>query len=148
MRRLSSIFKPSLRRWIALAPLTFVAAILVVVWWDAHRRGKFPWMTVAVATPLMGGAYAHVRNALSSGLVDEAWIDGDELLLRRAGQSIRIPLASIAAVEVVRGGLVTLELPLPCVLGARVQFMASGGRHSDITTELRRRVDEARRRLA
>ena len=146
MLRLSSIFKPRLRPWIAAASAGFLVALLVVGWWDARRRGDVPWLLVGVSVPMIGGLCAHVRNALAVGMVDEAWIDGDELVLRLAGRPIRMPLANVAAVDVAPGGLATLQLSLPCTLGSRIRFMVSRTSRSDLESELRRRIDDVRRR--
>jgi hypothetical protein len=104
-------------------------------------------MLVVVSLPLSMGLFAHVRNAFMIGVADEAWIDGDDLLLMRADQSIRMPLANIASVDAERvGSRVTLELCLPCALGGCVRFFAPPHKGRDIGIELRQRVAEARRR--
>lgn len=146
MRRLSSIFKPCLRPWIALGALAFVVAVVMVVSQDVHRRGEVPWLLVVTALPLSMGLFAHVRNAFTIGMADEAWIDGDDLLLKRADDSIRMPLANIARADAeLAGSRVTLELCLPCTLGSRVRFFAPPHKGRDIGAELRRRIAEARR---
>lgn len=148
MLRLSSIFKPRLRPWIAVASVGFLVAMLVVGWWDARRRGEVPWLLVGVSVPLIGGLCAHVRNGLVTGMVDEAWIDGDELVLRVAGRPIRMPLANVAGVDVAPGGLAMLQLSMPCTLGSRVRFMVSRASRSDLERQLRRRIDDVRGRRA
>lgn len=146
MLRLSWIFKPRLRPWIAVASAGFVLAMLVVACLEFRRRGDLPWMLVGVSIPLVGGLVASLRNGFLTRMVDEAWVEGDELLLRRAGLSIRVSLAHIAAVDVATGGLATLELSMPCTMGSRIRFIASKASRGEMEAQLRRRIEDARRR--
>ena len=148
MRRLSSIFKPRLRPWIALGAVAFVVAVMAVIWQDVRHRGEVPWMLLAVSLPLLSGLFAHVRNAFATNMADEAWIDDDNLQLRRAEQLIRMPLTNIGAVKAGRESLITLELCMPCALGNRIRFIAPPHMGREIAAELRRRIDESRRHPA
>jgi hypothetical protein len=146
VRRLSSVIKPRYDRAITL--LLLVIALLGAAWLGARHGGSVPWATmVGCMAPIISALSVRGRRMLAPGVVDEVWVDGDELLLKRADQSIHVPLASIASVEAERvGSLVTLDLGLPCALGDRVRFFAAPGNGRDIRTELRQRMAEARRR--
>ncbi|MEW9622675.1 hypothetical protein [Rhodanobacter geophilus] len=147
MRRLSSVIKPRYDRAITLAIMA-MALLAAAAWLSRHHGGSMPWVMMAASMmPLISALSARSRGLLAAGVVDEAWIDSGELLLKRAGQSIRMPLANITSVEAERvGSLVTLELGLPCALGDRVRFFAPPHKGRAISAELRRRMADSRRR--
>lgn len=148
MRRLSSVIKPRYDRAIALAVMAMVVLAVAAAWKGTYHGGPTSWTVwVGFMVPVVSALSVRGRRVLVSEVVDEAWIDGDELLLKRADQSIRMPLTSIASVQAERvGDLVTLELGLPGPLGNRVRFFAAPHKGRDISIELRQRMAEARRR--
>ncbi|MBD8900475.1 hypothetical protein [Rhodanobacter sp. DHG33] len=147
MRRLSSVIKPRYDRAITLALMAMAVLAVMAAWPGRGHGGSVPWTTMLVCVlPIIPVLSVRGRRLLASEVVDEAWIDGDELLLKRADQPIRMPLASIASVEAERvGGLVTLELGLPCALGNCVRFFAAPRAGRDIGIELRQRIAQVRR---
>jgi len=147
MRRLSSVVKPRYDRAITLTFVAMAVLAMVAAWRGMHHEGSVPWTTmIACLVPIVSALSARSRRMLASDVVDEAWIDDGDLLLKRADETIRMPLANIVSVEAGRAdGLITLELGLPCALGNRVRFFAAPRNGRDIRVELRQRLVEARR---
>jgi hypothetical protein len=86
-------------------------------------------------------------------LVDEAWDDGDSLLLRNGNLEARVPLSNISNVNysvATNPPKVTLSLREPCALGKEVSFMPPISvipfKKSPSILHLIERIDEARRR--
>lgn len=148
MRRLSSVIRPRYDSAITLALMVLAVMAVVVARSSAQHGGSVPWTTMlGCVLPIITVLSVRSRRLFASEVVDEAWIDGDELLLKRANRPIRMPLAGVASVEAERvGGLVILELALPCALGNRVCFFAAPRNGRDIGTELRQRIAQVRRR--
>ena len=147
MRRLSSVIQPRYDRAITLAFVAMAVLAVVAAWRGVHHGGSTPWaVTAGCMASVIAALSARSRRMLASDMVDEAWIDGGDLLLKRGGQSIRVPLTSVVSVEAERvGSLVTLELGPPCALGSRVRFLAAPRNGRDIRAELRRRMAETGR---
>lgn len=148
MRRLSSVIKPRHGRWIAVL---FVATMLLsmgVVWTDVHAHAIAGSTALLVcATPIVAALSRYRQGTLGLGLVDEVWADGDQLLVKWAGQSIRLPLTDVHSIRTQPwGNVMTLSLHKPCLLGEQIRFMAPGrrgpGRHF-IEVELQHRLDAA-----
>src|SRR6185312_4014303 len=107
MRRLSSVIRPSLDRWLTLGMVVLTVLVVAWVWVHVRDGGKVPWGAVAV------WGIVGMAQLLAHDVVDEAWADGGELLLKRAGQTIRMSLTNVAAVDADRWSrLVTLDLCL------------------------------------
>lgn len=147
MRRLSSVIRPSLDRWLTLGMVVLTVLVVAWVWVHVRDGGKVPWGAVVVWGIVgMAQLLARSRRALAYDVVDEAWADGGELLLKRAGQTIRMSLTNVAAVDADRWSrLVTLDLCLPCAFGSRIRFFVAPRRIRDIGAELRQRLVEVRR---
>jgi hypothetical protein len=94
-----------------------------------------------------------IMKKLIFDLVDEAWDDGDALIIRNKGQEDRIPLSAIMNVNyasMMNPPRVTLTLRTPSMFGDTVTFAAPirfvPFATSPVIDELIRRVDDARRR--
>lgn len=148
MRRLSSVIKPRYDRAITLALMLLAVIAVAAVSSGARHGGSVPWTTMlGCLLPIIAALSVRSSRLFASEVVDEAWVDGNELLLARANQTVRMPLTNVASVEAERvGGLVTLELGLSCAFGSRVRFFAASGNGRGIATEVSRRIAQVRRR--
>lgn len=91
------------------------------------------------------------------GLVDEVWLDGEQLLLRNKGQEARVPLANVMNVNasvLVSPPRITLSLRQPSTtFGNSISFMPAGRvgmlaafKPNPIAEDLIRRIDALRQR--
>ncbi len=124
-RRLSTRIRPRVARWYAFGVIAAALAVLLLAALGGHTDKVMAWLVpgglVALGIPgALGVLPLPPRDTL-----DEAWLAGDELWLRRGRQSVRAPLANIGSVDAESArNLVYVVLRTPCVLGNSVRFRA------------------------
>lgn len=124
----------------------------LVVWTAAMTvpivRGQVPALILLIPAAMAGVGYAIMRW-LVFHLVDEVLLDGDDLLVRDAGDEIRVPLKHLVHVQssfLVNPEQMTLTLKPPCRLEHEIVFIPPvrlfrWGRHP-LADELTRRMQE------
>ena len=158
MQRLSSPSTFFYKRVFPVFWFGLVAAFLAIgVMVALQRQGDraLP-ATMPVLVAVVGFA---VFRRLIFDLVDEVWLDGEQLVVKNRGESSRIELANVVNVNcttLTHPPRVTLMLRTPSrILGNEVTFMPKGTRGllaafrpNPIAMDLIRRVDALRRRPA
>jgi hypothetical protein len=133
--------------WFGLFGLFTLVGLFSVI------NGRAP--APALLIPLFGMAagYSFMRWLVFS-LLDEVWIDGDQIVVRNGGREDRFPLSNILNVDAslfTNPERIVLTLRQPCAFGDEVAFLPTPrfwpfGRHP-LAKELIRRIhhlDEAR----
>jgi hypothetical protein len=124
-RRLSSTIRPRTARWCAIALATGGLAALVAAALDGNAGKALGWLGPLLAAATGVAASVGVLPLAPRDALDGAWVDGDEIVLRRHSQCVRAPLTDIQSVDADRTrNLVYLTLRVPCVLGNQVRFRA------------------------
>ena len=99
--------------------------------------------------PLGMAALGYLILKSSTTLLDEVWLDGETVILRRNHQEARIPLVDIVDMDLDR--YMSLTLREPCVYGRIIHFLPPRvflkfGTHP-LVLELNALIDQARRNL-
>jgi hypothetical protein len=124
-RRLSSAIRPRAARGCAIVLATGAIAALVAVALDGNRGLALGWLAPLLAAATGLAASVGILPLAPLDALDGAWVDGDEIVLRRRSQSVRTPLTDIDSVDADRTrNLVYLTLRTPCILGNQVRFRA------------------------
>lgn len=154
MRRLSSTLTGFYKRG-----FPFVWLILLVlsgfILWSAPARGGQHLVWPSLLPPLMIFVIGFVLfKKRIFDLVDEVWLDGDQMLVKNRGQQARIALADVVnvnATSLSNPRRVTVMLRTDSRFGRIVSFMPAGSRGftsifkpDPIATELIERVDALR----
>ena len=140
-RRLSSAIRPRTARWCAIALATGALAVMVATALDGNVGKALGWLgpLLAAATGIAAGI--GVLPLAPRDALDGAWIDGDEIVLRRHSQCVRAPLSDVASVDADRTrNLVYLSLRVPCILGNQVRFRARPRTAHLVRQSLQRRL--------
>ena len=103
MRRLSSMVRPRAARWYAVAAMGVVVVVVVAAALTGHTRSLLGWLAPVVAIVIAVPTALGVLPLPPRDALDGAWLDGEDVLLRRGSQTLRAPLAHIAAVDSDRG---------------------------------------------
>lgn len=159
MQRLSSADTVFYKR---IFPVLWFGLLLVVgaiVWLQPGGPGKAPPREILVVPPFMMVFGYVLMRRLVSDLVDEVWLDGDQVVVVQRGERTRIPLLQVMnvnATTMVNPPRVTLMLRQPSArLGEAVSFVPagprgflSGFRPNPVAVDLIRRIDALRQRTA
>lgn len=159
MQRLSSAGTLWYKRVFPLFWFGLLAVFLAIVWLQPGGPGKAPPRVMLVVPLLMMGIGYVVMRKLVFDLVDEVWLEGDQVLVVQRGERTRIPLLQVMnvnATTMVNPPRVTLMLRQPDArLGDSVSFIPagprgflSGFRPSPVAVDLIRRIDALRQRSA
>jgi hypothetical protein len=100
------------------------AAFCVLLGRDV-ANGRLPVAIFVVPVIVVGPFYLLLRW-LVFRLMDEVWIDGDDLIVRNRGEEARVPIASITNVSgsfLVNPEHVRLTLSPPSIFGGTIRFM-------------------------
>lgn len=144
MRRLSSPIRPRVARWYTLAVTVVGLAAIAATWLVPQMRPMRPWLPAVVGIAMVVSRAIGAPILVPRRMLDEAWLDRDELLLRRGNQSVQIPLRAVASVEIRHpGDPVTLTVGIPCILGDVVCFRAPPRSGFAIRDELRHALHAA-----
>ncbi|AND69954.1 hypothetical protein ATSB10_25000 [Dyella thiooxydans] len=157
MQRLSSAGTIWYKRAFPLLWFGLLAVFLAIAWLQPGGPGKAP-PRVMMIVPLfmMGFGYVLMRK-LVFDLVDEVWLDGDQVVVVQRGERNRIPLLQVMnvnATTMVNPPRVTLMLRQPNTrLGDSVSFIPAGPRDlfrsfrpNPVALDLIRRIDDLRQR--
>lgn len=140
-RRLSSAIRPRAARWCAIALATGGLAALVAAALGGNAGKVLGWLGPVLAAATGVAASTGVLPLAPRDALDGAWIDGDEIVLRRHSQSVRAPLTDIDSVDADRTrNLVYLTLRVPCILGSQVRFRARPRAAHGVCQSLRQRL--------
>lgn len=141
MRRLASIIRPRVARWCAFALIAAAVAVILIATTEGQSRNLLVWLAPVVAIAAGLGTAGGIFPLPPRDALDEAWLDGDELLLRRGHQSMRLPLANVDSIDVdnVRN-LVILGMNAPCILGGLIRFRTRPRKARAICADLRQRL--------
>ena len=124
-RRLSSVIRPRAARWSAITLATGALAALVAAALDGSAGKALGWLGPLLALATGIAASVGILPLAPRDALDGAWIEGDEIILRRRSQWVRAPLTDIDSVDADRTrNLVYLTLRVPCILGNPVRFRA------------------------
>jgi len=124
--------------------------VLFTIGWVISCCLQFlPFYSLLFLLVLLLGQYAIVRQSYLR-LVDEVWLDADEILIRNAGEEERVPLWNILDVRkasVDRTERIVLLLIEPCRFGKRIVFISPPRRwrrfsRNPIQLELQQRLRE------
>jgi len=159
MQRLSSTGTVFYKRAFPVFWFGLLTVFLAIVWLQPGGPGKAP-PRVMLVIPLfmMGFGYVLMRR-LVFDLVDEVWLDGDQVVVVQRGERIRIPLLQVMnvnATTMVNPPRVTLMLrQANARLGDAVSFVPAGPRGflsgfkpNPVAVDLIRRIDALRQRSA
>lgn len=159
MQRLSSAGTVWYKRAFPLLWFGLLTVFLGIAWLQPGGGDKVP-PPVVMIVPLfmMGFGYVLMRK-LVFDLVDEVWLDGDQVVVVQRGERTRIPLLRIMnvnATTMVNPPRVTLMLRQPDArLGDSVSFVPVGPRGlfrsfkpNPVAMDLIRRIDALRQRSA
>jgi hypothetical protein len=159
MQRLSSAGTVLYKRAFPLLWFGLLTVFLAIVWRQPGGPGKAPpRVLLVVPIFMMGFGYVLMRR-LVFDLVDEVWLDGDQIVVVQRGERIRIPLLQVMnvnATTMVNPPRVTLMLRQPNTrLGDAVSFVPTGPRGflsgfkpNPVAVDLIRRIDALRQRSA
>lgn len=139
--------------WFAMVAAFLAIGVLAMLGRQGAPAGS---ATMPVLMAIVGFA---LFRRLVFDLVDEVWLDGDQLVVKNRGESSRIDLANVVSVScttLANPPRVTLRLRTPSrSLGNQVTFMPKGRRGlfaafkpNPIARDLTRRVDALRGRPA
>ncbi|HEU4669433.1 MAG TPA: hypothetical protein VFR91_01875 [Dyella sp.] len=159
MQRLSSAATVWYKRGFPLLWFGLLAVFLAIAWLQPGGPGKAPPRVMVVVPLLMMGVGFALMRKLVFDLVDEAWLDGDQVVVVQRGERIRIPLLQVMnvnATSMVNPPRVTLMLRQPNArLGDAVSFIPAGPRGflggfrpNPVAMDLIRRIDALRQRPA
>lgn len=124
-RRLSSVIRPRAARWCAFTLAIGALTALVAAALDGNAGKALGWLGPLFAAAIAVAASIGILPLPPRDALDGAWIDGDEIVLRRRSECVRAPLTDIASVDADRTrNLVYLSLRIPCILGNQVRFRA------------------------
>jgi hypothetical protein len=122
-RRLSSAIHPRVGRWYAAILGLGVVAALVASAVTGHASRVLGWLAPAAALAAATAAALGIVPLAPRDTLDGAWLDGDDIVLRRRAQTVRAPLTAVANIDADRNrNLVYLTLRVPCILGNQVRF--------------------------
>lgn len=122
-RRLSSIIHPRVGRWYAIILGLGIVAALIAAAVTGNASRALGWLAPAAALAAGTAAALGILPLAPRDTLDSAWVDGDDIVLRRRAQTVRAPLTTIASVDADRSrNLVYLTLRVPCILGNQVRF--------------------------
>ncbi|MGO4504311.1 MULTISPECIES: hypothetical protein [unclassified Dyella] len=133
-------------------------ALWTVVWAGSALVTHDMKMLAVLPGPLIMALFGYALfKWLLFGLVDEVWLEGDQLLVRNRGEQSRVPLANVTNVNatvMVSPPRITLSLRQESpVLGKDISFMPIGRtsllaafKPSPIAAELIQRIDSVRQR--
>ncbi|HEX7371164.1 MAG TPA: hypothetical protein VF284_12875 [Rhodanobacteraceae bacterium] len=139
--RLASIVRPRVARWCAFALMAAVVAMVLIAAADGPSRNLLAWLGPMVAVIAGFGTAGGIFPLPPRDALDEAWLDGDELLLRRGDQSVRLPLAHVDSVDVNNSrNLVILGMKTPCILGGLIRFRTRPRKAREVCVDLRQRI--------
>lgn len=146
MQRLSSAFTPRAARRLLLALWALI--LLGLATWGIARWLGYSHNLWPAFVPLMCGVLVMQMGLVAQapfvkGVLDEAWLDGDELLLRRRNQSARVPLADVAEIDTENARLIALSLRVPCILGDPIRFAVRSRNARTTSADLRERARAA-----
>jgi hypothetical protein len=118
----------SLRTWVHKRAFPFL-------WFGFLGMFSAFWIPAAIAQPKRSTAFLPVALMATMGyvvmrlfvfdLMDEVWLDGDEVLVRNRGKEERFPITNIVNVDdtqFVNPERITLTLREPCQFGAELAF--------------------------
>src|SRR5271169_916876 len=121
MRRISSGWTFAYKR---IFPVVWFGFLLVFIGIGVVNGQIFPFVIGPIAMMVFG---FFLMQKLVFDLVDEVWVDSDELLVKNRGQEQRIALADIKNVNYspfISPPRVTLLLRRPTVFGEQITFCA------------------------
>ncbi len=159
MQRLSSAGTVWYKRAFPVLWFGLLAVFLAIAWLQPGGPGKAPPRVMTII-PLFMMAFGYVlMRKLVFDLVDEVWLEGDQVVVVQRGERIRIPLLQVMnvnATTMVNPPRVTLMLRQPNVrLGDSVSFIPAGPRGllrsfkpNPVAMDLIRRIDALRQRSA
>lgn len=163
MRRLSSVATVWYKRVLPVLWFGFAVVFFALAWLHPSRShgappALLPIVPLFMPLFMLAIGYALMRR-LVFDLADEAWLDGDEVVVVKRGERTRIPLLQVINVNstaMVNPPRVTLMLrQADPRLGESVSFVPagprgflSGFRPDPVATALIRRIDDLRRRAA
>ena len=159
MQRLSSAGTVWYKRGFPLLWFGLLGVFAAIAWLQPGGAGKAPPRAMLVMPLVMMGFGYVLMRKLVFDLVDEAWLDGDELVIVQRGERTRLSLLQVMnvnAATLVNPPRVTLMLRRPDPrLGDQVSFIPAGPRGlfsgfkpSPVATDLIRRIDALRQRTA
>ena len=145
MRKISSSWTWWYKQVVPVIWFGFLA-VFTCVWIPAVVRREVPAFTLLVPIGLAAFGYVIMRQLVFS-LVDEVWIDGDDLVVRNRGEEARIPIADIVNVDswgMSNPERIVLTLRTPSRFGGEIAFappmrLWPFSRHP-VATELMRRA--------
>ena len=154
MRRLSSTFTVFYKRVFPIVWL-MIPVISGLTLWNASMHGQSAMAWPSLLPPIMIFLIGFVLyRKLISDLVDEVWLDGDQLVVKNGGQQARIALADVMNVNatiMVNPRRITLLLRADSRFGRSITFMPTSPRGfgaafkaDPIAAELIGRVDALR----
>jgi hypothetical protein len=126
MRRISSRHTLWHKKIVPTVLFGMTAAFCILLGHDV-ANGRLP-VTFFVIPTIAAGLFYLLLRWLVFGLMDEVWIDGDDLIARNRGEEVRVPIASITNVSgsfLVNLEHVSLTLSPPCIFGGTIRFMPS-----------------------
>lgn len=124
-RRLSSAIHPRVGRGYALILGLGIVAALIAAAVTGNASRALGWLAPAAALAAAIAAGLGILPLAPRDTLDSAWIDGDDIVLRRRAQTVRAPLTAVASVDADRSrNLVYVTLRVPCILGNQVHFRA------------------------
>jgi hypothetical protein len=158
MRRLSSSFTFFYKR---VFPVLWIGFVLIVfglqIWATQHVRAHPPSQSLfplALMPLFMVGVMFLLYRKLLYDLLDEVWLDGDDLVVKNRGEKIRVALRDVMnvnATAMTNPRRVTLMLRTDSRFGRNLTFMPASPRGfmsafkpDPIATELIGRIDALR----
>lgn len=135
-----------------------VLSVVVMISTGAVARHPEMWPSLAVPVVMATVGFTLFRKLLFD-LVDEVWLDGDQLVVKNRDETSRIALSNVMnvnATTMTNPPRITLMLRIESSrLGKQVSFIPTGSRgflsafkQNPIATDLIERVDALRRRPA
>ena len=153
MRRLSSSSTVFYKRVFPLLWLAIVALVGTMLWLLPTRAGEPVWPQFLPLPFLLIVGFL-VYRTLIAGLLDEVWLDGDDLLLKNRREQLRVALRdvmNINASTLTNPRRITVMLRTGSRFGRELSFIPasprglfSAFRPDPVATELIERVDSLR----
>jgi len=159
MQRLSSAGTFWYKRVFPLFWFAMLVLFLGIVWFQPGGPGRAPPRAVLVVPLFMMGFGYVLMRRLVFDLVDEVWLDGDQVVVVQRGERTRVSLLQVMnvnATTMINPPRVTLMLRQPNArLGDSVSFVPAGPRGflgsfkpNPVAMDLVRRIDALRQHAA
>jgi len=126
MRRISSRFTWWHKKAFPVFGFGFLG-VFTLIWVFAVIQQRAPALTLLFLLAIAAFSFFQMRW-LVSPLIDEVFIDNDEIIVKNRGQEDRFPIANILSVKdstFVHPERIVLTLKEPCLFGGGIVFLPS-----------------------